>query len=45
MKNEQIIRKRIQYVDKILLYMKDMQYENFFNNSMVLEACVFNLSK
>lgn len=45
MKNEQIVKKLIQYIDKILLYTKSMSYEDFLNNSMVLEACVFNLSQ
>lgn len=45
MKNEQIVKKLIQYIDKILLYTKSMSYEDLLNNSMVLEACVFNLSQ
>lgn len=45
MKNKQIIEKLIQYIEKILFYTKEMEYEDFLNNSMALEACVFNLSQ
>lgn len=45
MKNEQIVEKLIQYINKISLYTEGMNYEDFLSNSIVMEACVFNLSQ
>ncbi|NLC77289.1 MAG: DUF86 domain-containing protein [Clostridia bacterium] len=45
MKNEMILRKMIGYIDTILLYTKDVNYEGFIENKMMVEACVFNLSQ
>lgn len=44
MKNNVIISKMIIHIDKILNYTYDMDYDMFMINSMVVEACVFNLS-
>lgn len=45
MKNEIIISKMIEYTDKIITYVGNMNYEDFSNNSLVVEACVFDLSQ
>ena len=45
MKNQKIIHKIINYIDSILKYTKDVNYNEFENNSMMVEACVFNLSQ
>lgn len=45
MKNNVIISKMIIHIDKILNYTYDMDYDMFMRNSMVVEACVFNLSQ
>ena len=45
MKNQKIIQKIINYIDAILKYTIDVDYANFRNNSMMVEACVFNLSQ
>lgn len=45
MKNKKIILKIINYIDTILEYTTDVDYSNFANNSMMVEACVFNLSQ
>ena len=45
MKNQKIIQKIINYIDSILKYINDVDYAEFRNNSMMVEACVFNLSQ
>lgn len=45
MRNEVIISKMIEYVDKISLYVSGMKYDEFSQNSLVVEACVFDLSQ
>lgn len=45
MKNQKIILKIINYIDTILGYTNNIDYTEFKNNSMMLEACVFNLSQ
>src|SRR5690625_1562956 len=45
MKNQMIIQKIINYIDSILKYTNDVDYAEFRNNSMMVEACVFNLSQ
>ena len=35
----------IGYIDKILSYSKDMSYTSFSGNTMIVDACVFNLSQ
>lgn len=45
MKNQTIIQKIINYIDSILKYINDIDYAEFRNNSMMVEACVFNLSQ
>lgn len=45
MKNQRIILKIINHIDSILRYTKGVTYDQFYNNSMMVEACVFNLSQ
>ncbi len=45
MKNQKIILKIINYIDSILKYTNNVDYVEFRNNSMMVEACVFNLSQ
>ncbi len=45
MKNQKIIKKMIKYIDSILKYTKDVSYDQFKDNSMMVEACVVNLSQ
>ena len=45
MRNQKIILKIIGHIDSILLYTKDIDYNQFINNSMIVEASVFNLSQ
>lgn len=45
MKNQKIIRKIINYIESILKYTNNVDYDGFRNNSMMVEACVFNLSQ
>ena len=45
MKNKIIVDKIIKYTDKIIDYTLNMKYEDFINNSILVEACVFNLSQ
>ena len=45
MKNQKIILKTIDYIDSILKYTNNVDYAEFKNNSMMVEACIFNLSQ
>lgn len=45
MKDRKIIQKIINYIDSVLKYTNHITYEEFKNNSMMVEACVFNLSQ
>ena len=45
MKNEAIIQKMIAYIEKIFGYCEKQTYESFEKNSLLVEACVFNLSQ
>lgn len=45
MKNKIIVEKIIKYISKILEYTKNVEYDSFINNSILVEACVFNLSQ
>ena len=44
MKNEHIVEKMLGCISKISEYTKHIDYNSFEKNSMVVEACVFNLS-
>ena len=45
MKNKIIVEKIIKYINKILQYTKGVDKEIFISNSMMIEACVFNLGQ
>ena len=46
MRNEMILQKIIEYGEKILNYCKGYtDKESFISNSLLVEACVFNLSQ
>ena len=45
MKNKIIVEKILKYISKVLEYTKDTTYDDFINNSILVEACVFNLSQ
>lgn len=45
MKNQKIIQRIIKYLTSILEYTRDVDYIQFRNNKMMVEACVFNLSQ
>ena len=45
MKNEIIVDKLMGYAEKIVDYCYDKDYDNFKNETMLVEACVFNLSQ
>ena len=45
MKNKIIVEKILKYISKVLDYTKDTDYDAFINNSILVEACVFNLSQ
>ena len=45
MKNDVIVKKIIGYAEKIISYCVDKDYEAFSNDTMLVEACVFNLSQ
>lgn len=45
MKNLKIIQKMLSYVDSIIKYTSNITYNEFKDNSMMVEACIFNLSQ
>lgn len=45
MKNRIIVEKIIKYINKIHQYTKGVKKEEFESNSMMIEACVFNLGQ
>ncbi len=45
MKDKIIVEKIIKYISKVLDYTKGIEYDDFIGNSMLVEACVFNLSQ
>ena len=45
MRNQKIILKLINYIDSVLKYTNKTNYVDFRSNSMMVEACVFNLSQ
>ena len=45
MKNKIIVEKIIKYVSKIIDYTKNISYDDFVKNSILVDACVFNLSQ
>ena len=45
MKNKVIIEKILKYIQKILSYVEGIDYDSFVGNTMMVEACVFNLGQ
>ena len=45
MREQKIIQKLINYTDSILKYTESVDYDDFINNNMMVEACIFNLSQ
>lgn len=45
MKNKIIIEKILKYISKVIDYTKNSEYDDFIGNSILVEACVFNLSQ
>lgn len=45
MDNKTTVAKMISLIEKILSYIKGMDYETFTKNEMVVEACAFNFSQ
>lgn len=45
MKNDVIVEKMLGYIEKVLRYTQNMDYDSFIKQEVVLEACVFNLSQ
>ena len=43
MKNRIIIEKMLSYCEKVHEYSKELNYDEFVSQTMVLEACIFNL--
>lgn len=45
MKNKIIVEKILKYVQKVLSYVEGTDYDSFIKNTMLVEACVFNLGQ
>ncbi len=45
MKHKIIVEKMITYIDKVSEYTKEISYDEFIENLVLVEACVFNLSQ
>lgn len=45
MRNKIIVQKMLGYVSKVMAYCDGYSYERFSEDSMLVEACVFNLSQ
>ena len=45
MKDKIIVEKIIKYISKVLDYTKEIEYDDFIGNSILVEACVFNISQ
>ncbi|MBE7025825.1 MAG: DUF86 domain-containing protein [Ruminococcaceae bacterium] len=45
MKNKIIVEKILKYISKVLEYTKDTEHDALISNSILVEACVFNLSQ
>lgn len=45
MKHRKIVAKIINYIDIILKYAYGVDYNEFKKNTMMIDACVFNLSQ
>ena len=45
MRNDLVITKMIESIEKIRSYVQGCSFEEFSNNDMLIDACVFNLSQ
>lgn len=45
MKNKIIVEKILKYTSKVIDYTKEIEYDAFINDSILVEACVFNLGQ
>ncbi len=45
MKDNVIVKKMVNHIEKIETYTMGLDYDAFINNLMIVEACVFNLSQ
>lgn len=45
MKNKIVVEKIIKYINKIIEYTSGYSYDQFEKNTMLVEACVFNLGQ
>lgn len=45
MRNDLIVEKILLLIERIEGFCKSVDYENFSNNDMLIDACVFNLSQ
>lgn len=45
MRNRIIVEKMLQYSNKISEYVSGLDYNRFVENSLIVDACVFNLSQ
>jgi uncharacterized protein with HEPN domain len=45
MKNKIIVEKILKYIKKVKNYTENATYDEFVCNSMMVEACVFNLGQ
>ena len=45
MKHKVIVGKIIKYIDKVIGYTSECQYESFSEDAVLAEACIFNLSQ
>ena len=45
MDNKSAVEKMISHIEKIQDYIKDLDYDDFAKNEMIVEACAFNLSQ
>ncbi len=43
MKNKEIVQRLISCSDKVIKYCENLSYEQFLDNSMLTDACVYNL--
>ena len=45
MRNNIIVSKMIAYTDKVFSYSSGLDYQSFSKNTLIVDACVFNLSQ
>jgi uncharacterized protein with HEPN domain len=45
MRNDLVVEKMIQTIERIQRYCTGLTYDTFIDNDMVVDACVFNLSQ